>query len=456
VYPGAERRQWSAIDVAEGRARIIVGPIVPMRLVALGVVLALFTLGCRSAGPAQTSKAVSPSGRLAYVAPDDHIYTLALGGGDPRRVDSVPGEQAVAGEARISRWPTWTADGSRLAFMRLRSGEGDAPATAAVWSAMPDGSDHVKLWESQDEMPVYMAWAPNAASLGVLVQRGQSLSLLLIDPGGGQPTMVANGSPLYFAWSPDSSQLLVHSGGDHRANSQASLSLAQVGSGPTHQPLSQLPAEFRAPAWSSDGTRVAFVAEAPDKGAVLTVSDTQGGQATRLAPLSEEGAFIWSPDGHRLAFTSRSAGSAPFYRGLEVVKTDGSDRARVAEEPVMAFFWSPDASKLAFAAVDRQAQGLSWFVADAAGKNRKQIGSFLPSEEQIRHFAFFDQYAPSHGLWSPDSRYLVYAGSAAGTPAAEKGRSSRVFLAPADGSAEPRVVADGSLGIWPVRTHHPR
>jgi TolB protein len=128
----------------------------------------------------------------------------------------------------------------------------------------------------------------------------------------------------------------------------------------------------------------------------------------------------------------------------------------VAEEPVMAFFWSPDASKLAFAAVDRQAQGLSWFVADATGKTKKQIGTFLPSEEQIRHFAFFDQYAQSHGLWSPDSRYLVYAGSAAGMSPSEKGRSSRVFLAPADGSAEPRVVVDGSLGIWPVRSHHDR
>ena len=117
----------------------------------------------------------------------------------------------------------------------------------------------------------------------------------------------------------------------------------------------------------------------------------------------------------------------------------------------MAFFWSPDGQKLAFAAVDRQAQALTWFVSDAAGKSRKEVGTFLPSQEQIRHFAFFDQYAQSHSLWSPDSRHLIYAGlPPAGRGDQAASRRSQVFVVPADGSAEPKVVVDGNLGIWPA------
>ena len=116
----------------------------------------------------------------------------------------------------------------------------------------------------------------------------------------------------------------------------------------------------------------------------------------------------------------------------------------------MAFSWSPDGRKLVFASVDRQAQALAWFVTDSAGKNPKQVGTFIPSQEQIRYFAFFDQYAQSHSLWSPDSRYLAYAGlppASRGNPTAA--RRSQVFIVPADGSAEPKAVVDGNLAIWP-------
>ena len=58
----------------------------------------------------------------------------------------------------------------------------------------------------------------------------------------------------------------------------------------------------------------AFVAEAPGRGAILTVTNPQGGEAVRLVPLSEEAAFSWAPGGDRLAFSSRSpttCGKAP-------------------------------------------------------------------------------------------------------------------------------------------------
>ncbi|MBA2448503.1 MAG: PD40 domain-containing protein [Chloroflexi bacterium] len=419
----------------------------------LALALMLAAAGCAPAAPVGRSAAPPATGRLAYLAADDHVYTVALEGGDASRVDTIPGEHPVAGEMRISRWPTWTADGSRLAFMRLRSGEGSAPGTAAIWTVAPDGTDPRKIWESQEQAPIYMGWSPDRSMLAVLVQgRNEVLSLLLIDPGGSRPPRpAAEGGPLYFSWSPDAAQLLIHTGGDHRANPNAELLLLRPSASDERRRLGSNPAGFRTPAWSPNGAQLAFVAEAPDQGGVLTVTNASGGDALRLAPVSDEAAFIWSPDGRGLAFSSRLAGNQLLYQGLEVINADGTGRAQVTQEPVIAFFWSPDGKRLAFAQVDRQAQALAWFVTDAAGKNRKQVGTFLPSEEQLRHFAFFDQYAQSHALWSPDSRYLVYAGLAPesrGDPAAARG--GRVFVVPADGSAEPRILVDGNLAIWPA------
>jgi TolB protein len=422
-------------------------------LVGLLVLAGCSPFAERASGPSAPTGAAAAPGRLAYIAEDDHIYTIAAAGGDPRRVDAIPGEQPVAGEIRISRWPTWTPDGSRLAFMRLRSGEGDAPATATVWMVAPDGSDLAKLWESQDQAPIYMAWSPDGSTLSLLVQGGDSLTLLLIDPGGSRPPRpVADGNPLYFSWSPDATALLLHVGGDHRDNQQADLSVVRPGPSDERRPLGPAPAEFRAPAWSPDGARLAFVAEGPERGALLTVSNPQGGDAVRLASIGEEAAFVWAPEGDRLAFASRLP-SAPLYQGLEVVNGDGTDRAQVTQEAVIAFFWSPDGKKLAFAAFDRQSEALAWHVADASGKNAKPVGAFLPSQEQLRLFFFFDQYAQSHGLWSPDSRYLVYAGLPAGSrPEPKSAPRNRVFVVPADGSAEPKALVDGNLGVWPAGT----
>jgi TolB protein len=182
----------------------------------------------------------------------------------------------------------------------------------------------------------------------------------------------------------------------------------------------------------------------------MTVSNAQGGDTVRLAPISEEAAFVWAPVGDRLAFATRLP-SAPVYQGLEVVNSDGTDRAQVTQEAVIAFFWSPDGKKLAFAVLDRQSEALAWHVADASGKNAKQVSAFLPSDEQLRLFFFFDQYAQSHGLWSPDSRYLVYAGLPPGSrPEPKSAPRNRVFVVPADGSAEPKAVVDGNLGVWPA------
>jgi TolB protein len=211
---------------------------------------------------------------------------------------------------------------------------------------------------------------------------------------------------------------------------------------------------------------MAFVSQVPGGQAALTVQDAAATEARRLVVVAPDAAFLWAPSGDRLAFSSRVAGQQLFYGGLETVKGDGSDRQRVSDQSVAAFYWSPDGKRLAFAALDPAVRALTWNVVDADGKNRRQVGSFVPSRDQLFVFTYFDQYAQSHAVWSPDGKYLTYAGTTV-----EKARGDvrdpnaaqaqqdelppQVFVVPADGSAQPRAVVDGSLGVWPIGQRRP-
>ena len=54
---------------------------------------------------------------------------------------------------------------------------------------------------------------------------------------------------------------------------------------------------------------------------------------------------------------------------------------------------------------------------------------------------FFDQFARSHSLWSPDGRYLSYgATDSTGKPG--------VYIVDTRKSASPVKVDQGTIGIW--------
>ena len=55
----------------------------------------------------------------------------------------------------------------------------------------------------------------------------------------------------------------------------------------------------------------------------------------------------WSPDGTRMAFNSSSDGNEDIY----VMNADGSGQTRLTNNPAEDFFsaWSPDGSRIAFA-----------------------------------------------------------------------------------------------------------
>ncbi len=402
-----------------------------------------------------------PPARLATVGADGRVSALSLDGSTSLVVSDVerqaPAVAAVAREDPSVRWPAWSPDGARLAFIRALLGTSGGTVLAQVWTVGPDGADPRNVWEADDQEPIYFAWSPDSRRIAMLVQREGDLDLVLVDTSGAEPARrLGRGNPFYYVWAADSSSLLVHVGsGSGSGASRPELGIIRLGQ-PGREPdryrtLGVTPSEFRTPGWSADGRTVAFVAPGPDGRPAVSVARPEGGDVTRLATTGTFTALALSADGKRLAWSARSEQDRLVYDGLEVASTDGRTRTQVTKAPVVAFFWSPDGQRLAFATQDAGGYSLAWNVADASGADARRLAPFTPTPEQTMLLAFFDQYAISHGLWAPDGSALVYAVGQADEP--------RMFGAPstgtiqtlaADGSTQARTLSGGNLVTMPV------
>jgi len=113
--------------------------------------------------------------------------------------------------------------------------------------------------------------------------------------------------------------------------------------------LRQLTRDFgrhMSPAWSPDGSRIAF---ASDRGGNtdIYVMAADGSHRVRLTEHpARDWEPAWSPDGRVIAFTSTRDGQL----GVYVMHVDGSDVRRLTDlaSPNSSADWSPDGSRIAF------------------------------------------------------------------------------------------------------------
>ena len=399
------------------------------------------------------------SGLISYIGTDGNIYVSDQGGGNLKQLT----EDAVIPENQgdpvlYYQYPTWSRNGSQLAFMGI-SADGEQAKSKLMVANMDDDSVN-EVYTSESEHPIYLNWSPDNANLSFIstTVSGQNMILQSVPSTGGERTILDTGSPYYWSWAPDGSAMIVHAGGattsspEHLAFLNVDLETTTV----SEYGLDSTPASFQAPAWSPDGSRIAMARVTEEKNEVI-VTDAAGQNPQTIGTFTEKTAFAWSGDGTRFAYIDgEQALSAGTIGPLHVVDMETSEEM-VREGNIIAFFWSPSGEELAyFTLLQAQAEGsgesggstqaaaqyvLNLQVLDVTSGESRELFTYRPTQQFLSLLPYFDQYHQSVTIWSPDNNNLVlsFLGQS-GTPG--------IAVVAASGKLEPRLLAQGFLAFW--------
>ncbi len=278
----------------------------------------------------------------------------------------------------------------RLAVQARKAG-GEVKASAPVSvTVVPPGR---LLFASNREGP-YAVYAMGTDGLG--------LRRLSSGPGGARQP----------AWRPDGAVAFV-------ADSSSGGVMIRQATGEGEQNLFA----GRDPAWSSDGSRLAYTASVSGVSQVFVAVVGEGNPVQVTAEQVYAGQPAWSPDGLHLAYVAEREKNMDIW-----VVSPGGDGPpiRLTDDPAVdwAPAWSPDGSHLAFV---------------STGGGSHQVYVMQADGRQVRPLTDLPQGAEAPA-WSPDGHWLAfvaYTGEGAGVNARE------LYLMRADGQNLVRLTHNG-------------
>lgn len=190
----------------------------------------------------------------------------------------------------------------------------------------------------------------------------------------------------------------------------------------------------RDPAWSPDGTRVAFTANEDRLGISIVNADGTGS-----VKLTDKPAYAqtptWSPDGEQIAYAAAD--------GIYVMDSDGTDVHRITgyTGPLACDdfdpSWSPDGARIAFA-VRCDGGGLGIFTVDADGSDRAMVTGRVSLEgESAESLDLYGEPA-----WAPDGARIAFTGGNV-----NQIPTQHIYTINADGTGIDRIT-DGDVSDW--------
>jgi Tol biopolymer transport system component len=387
---------------------------------------------------------------IAFIGNEGNVWLVSPDGREPRSITS---------DSKGYRFPTWSPDGRRLAF--IGSNEQD---DVALYVSPTANSAPTVLFDKADSLPFYLYWSPDSNTITFLTQERSGLALRQVDTANpGMERLLDQGAPFYWVWSPNSEKLLMHVGGSRAFSDEAHISLLDNRAGAERVQLDLAPGRFQAPDWSSDGSYFFYIATDDNGREAIYKANAKSLEQIELIKLRNSASLTLSPDGQHLAYLQIDGNGHPPFGTAYLIDTDGQNRRKLLDSPVGSMYWSPNSSKLALLTITRRDDGstakagglaaplpqevfLRWLIYDVKTEALEVLVSFVPTLAFLQTVPYFDQYHLSLTFWSPDSRYFVYTneedeGSGAGA----------VWVADTTGQEEARQVGEGTLAVWSWR-----
>ena len=326
--------------------------------------------------------------------------------------------------------PRVSPDGRTVAFVAIGLDEEKNDNIASIWLVPVDGSEAPRRLTAGPKQDLAPRWSPDGSRLAFVSNRDDKVKakqLYAIPVAGGEPVQLTelDEDVSEVAWSPDGQRLAFSA----RVRDPEYEEEDEKRRRPRR--FSRLQFKFDSEGWTGDRRRHLFVvsADGSEQPSQLTDGDF------------EDGSPAWSPDGSRIAFTSARHEDWDIERVHHIYLVDPS--------PVDSNRGDPE----------QLTKGECWFEAPSWSPDGSQIacrfspGGFdFPRHGQI---AVVDAATGEHQLLTtsldlncapyPPVREPVWAGESLLFVVEDAGNNVP-YRVPADGSGEPEPVLDGD--VW--------
>lgn len=352
---------------------------------------------------------------------------------------------ASSGETRYT-WPTWSVDGQKIVYSSIVKTP-DSNLQMSLHLTDADGNMSQEVYKSEPtrkfpylapRTPHYVGWSPAGDQIAFLAAGDKNglLSLLLVNvEGASRVQQITQATNLYFRWDHRGQTILLHQNESLRIV-DTNLILYPVQIGPSSQ-------QYRTPDWGPQSHKITYIETSP-LGNHLFVNEVGAIDKEPIMDINDSSAFLWSPDNELLAIANLNNTDTSY---SELYLFDPSDDSldNLIDEPFVAFYWDPSAERIVYFVQTGLENEVVVKVTDLANKRKRDLYSFVPTQELAVHLAYFDQFSTSHSLLSADGNYLVVAGY----PDNQRtNQDPEIIMIDIVGSEKPTIIKNGRIAFF--------